>query len=119
MNILVVDDEKQIIHLLSSFLRSKGHSVEIASSGETALDVYHNDSCAFQLVICDIRLPDIDGLTLYQQITKQNKTLPFIFMSGHLEQEEIIRSLESAGPVEFLLKPFTLKTLYSKIQNFL
>jgi len=119
MKILVVDDEPQIATMVSDFLRAKGLRVEIAHNGEAALSKFREDPEGFLMVISDVRLPDIDGLSLYTRIMQKKKGLPFIFMTGNLDQESSIASLGKSGGIELLLKPFSLFELYRLIMKYL
>ncbi len=118
MNVLVIDDEAQILEMIAYFLGTKELQVKTARTGEAAFSLFDKDPDFFQVIVTDVRLPDIDGIALYKRIRKQNVTLPFIFMSGHLDQEEAIQALGKAGSVAFLLKPFSLNALYVTIQKY-
>ena len=73
-SILVVDDDENIRESLAVFLKSESYNVETASSGKKALEKTAGNS--FPLLITDLKLPDIDGLKLYENIKKKQLGLP-------------------------------------------
>ncbi|MCE0559077.1 response regulator [Motilimonas sp. E26] len=111
MNILLVDDEPDIINCLTDCLELLGHQVDAAESGQQALaTMLHRVP---DLIISDIRMPEMDGIKLKQSIPDH---IPFIFMSGHLDDE---RALQSTGINyrHFLVKPFKLAQLKASLKD--
>jgi len=112
MNILLVDDEPDIVNCLADCLELLGHRVETASNGQQALATMLHQ--VPDLIISDIRMPDMDGIKLKQSIPDH---IPFIFMSGHLDDE---RTLQQTGIIyrHFLVKPFKLAQLKACLEYF-
>ncbi len=112
INVLMVEDDATNSMVTNNYLQHLGHNVTAAQSGEAALQLLNE--AAFSLVLLDISLPGIDGLTILKYIrTHSNKTIadmPVIAMSAHVFSEEVDEYL-SAGMNGFLGKPFSLEDL--------
>jgi CheY-like chemotaxis protein len=104
-SILVVDDEELMRYLVVSYLSKLGHSCLTAVDGADALDKIKKNK--IDAVITDIRLPNIDGMTLTQEISRQYPGLPIMIMTA-FDEEYSEGTVISAGAREFLRKPFTL-----------
>ncbi|MGO8990904.1 MAG: response regulator [bacterium] len=104
-SILVVDDEELMRYLVVSYLSKLGHSCLTAVDGEDALDKIKKNK--IDAVITDIRLPNMDGMTLTQEISRQYPGLPIMIMTA-FDEEYSEGTVISAGAREFLRKPFTL-----------
>jgi signal transduction histidine kinase/CheY-like chemotaxis protein len=104
--ILIVDDEAGIRSALAYLLRRDGHKVETAANGHLALAKL--EECAFDLVLCDLRMPELDGPGLYRALAARQPQLcrRFIFLTGDTLSPETRMFLERAG-VPRLAKPFT------------
>jgi CheY-like chemotaxis protein len=103
LNILLVDDEKPILKSIQSFLEAKGHSVVTTSSGKKGLRFFKDQ--AFDLVLSDITMPDMDGLELISKLKSINGKVKLIAITGHLEEEKL-KSAHQAGADQILVKPF-------------
>jgi len=103
--ILVVDDEELMRYLVVSYLSKLGHSCLTAVDGADALDKIKKNK--IDAVITDIRLPNMDGMTLTQEISRQYPGLPILVMTA-FDEEYSEGTAISAGAREFLKKPFTL-----------
>jgi two-component system capsular synthesis sensor histidine kinase RcsC len=104
-SILVVDDEELMRYLVVSYLSKLGHSCLTAVDGVDALDKIKKNK--IDAVITDIRLPNMDGITLTQEISRQYPGLPIMIMTA-FDEEYSEGTVISAGAREFLRKPFTL-----------
>ncbi|MGA2517064.1 MAG: response regulator [Thermodesulfobacteriota bacterium] len=104
-SILVVDDEELMRYLVVSYLSKLGHSCLTAVDGADALDKIKKNK--IDAVITDIRLPNMDGMTLTQEISRQYPGLPIMIMTA-FDEEYSEGTVISAGAREFLRKPFTL-----------
>jgi DNA-binding NtrC family response regulator len=101
--ILIVDDEAMICDLLSRSLSIEGFAVETASNGLVGLE-----KCAgikFDLVISDILMPEMDGITMMEKIKDAQPHLPIILITGYAKQYTARKATE-AGASDFLTKPF-------------
>ena len=108
--ILVVDDERPILHYMRATLESWGHTVEIASDGSEALE--RALAQPFDAIICDLRMPRLGGREMYQQLAQRHPAVAerIIFATGDTVRGDTLRFLESLGR-PFLHKPFTLAEL--------
>lgn len=116
-SILVVDDEAGIRELLSEILFDEGYGVHLAENAVQArqlLEQQHPD-----VVLLDIWMPDMDGLTLLKEWVAQGKlTMPVIMMSGHGTIETALEATR-IGAVDFLEKPIALKKLLATVAQVL
>jgi len=110
--IYVVDDNVSICRALTLLLKSHGFKVETFTRASSFLAYKHPKlpSC----LVLDIRLPDINGLTLQQILTRRGIAIPIIFITGHGDIPMSVKTMK-AGAVDFLPKPFTKKKLLSAI----
>ena len=104
--ILVVDDEELIRNLIVTFLSKLGHSCLTAIDGVDALDKMKENK--IDVVITDIKMPNMDGITLTSEILTQYPDLPIMVMTA-FEQEYSAGIAISAGAREFIKKPFSLE----------
>jgi two-component system, OmpR family, KDP operon response regulator KdpE len=111
-NILVVDDEAQITRVLKTSLSSHGYSIRTAADGEEALQVFHDWSP--DLVITDLRMPNMDGLELCREVRKKSQ-VPIIVLSVKGEESIKVRALD-AGADDYVTKPFSMNELTARIR---
>lgn len=103
LDILVVDDEELILSLVREILSSRGHAVRTASSGEKALAALAERST--ELVISDIRMPDMDGFDLGMRIRKSFPDVRIALITGYFS-EHSQGSADEIGIEEIVKKPF-------------
>ncbi len=115
MNILLVDDDPSILSILKDFLEMKNHEVVTAVNGRRALDLVLAEN-NFDVVFSDIKMPEMDGLSLLEKMRNNNVQLPVILISGQGDLESSIRALK-LGALDFILKPVYLKTLDEALQK--
>ena len=114
-NILVVDDEVGIRELLSEILGDEGHVVTVAESAQQAR-VFRQDNTP-SLVLLDIWMPDIDGITLLREWQCDGLlTMPVIMMSGHATMNTAVEAAR-IGALNFLEKPISLQRLLEAVQQ--
>jgi CheY-like chemotaxis protein len=100
-----VDDEPSLLNLLRRVLEKQGHRVETASNGHTALQSVSTQP--FDLVICDVLMPDVLGTELYYQVIEISPNLAghFVFITGNVVDIDTRTFLEKSG-LPWLPKPF-------------
>ena len=103
MNILVVDDELGLRHTLSLILQAEGHVVRAASDGEAGLARLAED--AADLVICDVRMPGLDGLTFLDRYKASGGAALVIMMSAYGDDDAALEAIRR-GAYDFIAKPF-------------
>ncbi|MFH1057371.1 MAG: response regulator [Pseudomonadota bacterium] len=106
--ILVADDEDLVRDLLVRFLTNRGHHVLEASDGQQALRLFRQNH--FDLVLSDVLMPGLDGLTLLTAIKEVNPRVPVVLISGYGDVETVVKALK-AGAENFLSKPLSMDTL--------
>ena len=112
-SILVIDDEPQIRRLLQIILEAKGFKVIQGASGEEGLLRASMDRP--ELIILDLGLPDVDGLSVLRKL-RQVSTTPVIILSVRNSEEDIIGSLEN-GADDYLIKPFRTGELIARVRT--
>ncbi|MCB1310219.1 MAG: response regulator [Leptospiraceae bacterium] len=119
MQILVVDDEQQIRGLLTNFLKSNGHASATAANGREAWQKFSADPRSFDLIITDIKMPDMDGLELLARIRNHNHDVPVVIMTAYAEMDFSLRALQ-LGAFDFIIKPFEwtrLKSIFTNLET--
>ena len=111
--ILIVEDEPALGEILQNGLSLNGYSVHLAESAEKALKLFNQR--AFDLVIADIRLPDMDGLQLLDHIKSRSISPPVILMTGFGSVQSAVEAMKK-GAYDYLLKPFSLEILEEGIE---
>src|SRR5437879_8311465 len=111
-DILLVDDDPDLLKLISLRLTSAGYRVRTADSGETALASLAVARPA--AVITDMRMPGIDGLALFDAIHRQHPALPVIILTAHGTIPEAVFATQR-GVFGFLTKPFDSQELLQKV----
>ena len=112
-SVLIIDDNEAVLNLLVEVVKTQSINVESASNGNDGLELIRKNE--YDLILCDIKLPDIDGLEIFQKIENDLLNTSFIFMSGYVvgkENMEIIN--RSAG---FLKKPFTVDKVINILKS--
>src|SRR5499433_2579157 len=111
-DILLVDDDPDLLKLISLRLTSAGYRVRTADSGETALAALAIARPA--AVITDLRMPGIDGLALFEAIHRQHPALPVIILTAHGTIPDAVTATQR-GVFGFLTKPFDSQELLQKV----
>jgi DNA-binding response OmpR family regulator len=100
--ILLIDDETDILHILSFILRREGFDIDTATSGKEGLEKIIRGK--FDGVVTDLSMPEMDGLTMLKMVRAHNSYMPIIFLSGqatHNSEHEIV----NYGASELIVKP--------------
>lgn len=114
--ILIVEDDENLAEPLAIRLRSQGYEVSVAMTGHDGWQLAVSERP--DLILLDLRLPDIDGFTLCGQLADAPDTchIPVIILSG-MERPDIIRKCRSAGSQYFVRKPYDPNALLVLIRN--
>lgn len=108
--IMLVDDEKGIVAIMKNYFEMSGYQVVTAYTGQEALKKM---SCQPDIVLLDINMPDMDGLTVCQNIRK-HITCPILFLTARIETADKIKGF-SAGADDYIVKPFDLDELGARV----
>ena len=112
--ILIVDDEKNYLVVLSSFLSGEGYEPITADNAQQALDIV--ESTDLDLVLTDMKMPSIDGTELLKLIKEKSPDLPVVMMTAYGTVEKAVEAMQ-LGAFNFVLKPFQNETLKQIIRN--
>ena len=112
--ILIVDDEETIRLALRKFLRSRGYEVEIAGSGDQALEVL--DKSAFSLMLCDVRMPGMTGVQVVPKARARDQDLAIIMLTAVNDAATATEVLAS-GASDYLMKPVELADLHQAVDR--
>lgn len=108
--ILIVEDEAKLREVLCDYFSSKGDFPTEASNGVQALDLI--DKAAFDAVLLDIMMPELDGLCVCRAVRRTND-IPIIFLTALSDEEDKLLGYE-LGADDYITKPFTMSVLYAK-----
>ncbi|MBP5607252.1 MAG: response regulator transcription factor [Lachnospiraceae bacterium] len=112
MRILVVEDEKALAELVSDRLKRDHYAVDISNDGEEGMD--NALSGMYDLIILDIMLPKVDGITILKEIRKQDKEVKVIMLTAKGELEDCLLGFEK-GANDYVPKPFHIDELAARV----
>ena len=110
-NILVIEDEPDIANLIALHLRDNHFEVRIASDGSVGLSLATNEQ--WDLVILDLRLPGIDGLSICRELRNNNRYVPILMLTAKSSELDRVLGLE-LGADDYLTKPFSVTELVAR-----
>lgn len=113
-DILIIDDEKAIRKTLSEILSFEGYKIDEAADGEEGLKKYRDKS--YDLVLCDIKMPKLDGIEFLQKAGEVSPDVPIIMISGHGNIETAVEAVKK-GAYDYISKPPDLNRLLITIRN--
>ncbi len=113
-HILVIDDEKSIRNTLKDILEYESHEVGLAEDGIAGLELFKQSH--FDAVLCDIKMPNMDGIEVLSKITEVNTEIPVIMISGHGNIDTAVDAIKK-GAYDFIEKPLDLNRLLVTIKN--
>ncbi|HCM88452.1 MULTISPECIES: response regulator transcription factor [Vagococcus] len=115
MKILIVDDEPNILEIIDAYLVASHYTVITANNGIMALEKFEQHSP--DLVVLDLMLPDIDGLSVAKKIREASET-PIIMLTAKSKEDDILTGLR-LGADDYMVKPFSPKELVARIETVL
>jgi len=114
VNILVVDDEKDFVEMLSLRLQEVGEKVSTAYSGKECLETLEKTN--IDVVILDIKMPGMDGMETLREIKKRFPIIEVIMLTGHGSAETAVEGMKS-GAFDYLMKPADFDDLTAKLEG--
>jgi two-component system, OmpR family, response regulator VicR len=111
--ILVVDDEKSIVELLSFNLRKEGYNILTAYDGEKGLQIYKD--AALDLILLDVMLPKLNGFEVCSIIRKTDFKTPIIMLTAREEETDKVLGLE-LGADDYITKPFSIREVMARVK---
>jgi two-component system nitrogen regulation response regulator NtrX len=113
-DILIIDDEKAIRKTLTEILSFEGYKIDEASDGEEGLKTFKEKT--YDVVLCDIKMPKLDGIEFLQKAGEINPDIPIIMISGHGNIETAVEAVKK-GAYDYISKPPDLNRLLITIRN--
>jgi two-component system, NtrC family, nitrogen regulation response regulator NtrX len=113
-NILIIDDEKAIRKTLSEILSYEGYKMDEAGDGEEGLKKFKEKD--YDVILCDIKMPKIDGIEFLEKAKEANPDIPIIMISGHGTIETAVEAVKK-GAYDYISKPPDLNRLLITIRN--
>ncbi|MBL7729539.1 MAG: sigma-54-dependent Fis family transcriptional regulator [Chitinophagaceae bacterium] len=113
-DILIIDDEKAIRKTLTEILSFEGYKIDEASDGEEGLKKFKEKN--YDLILCDIKMPKLDGIEFLQKAVEINPDIPVIMISGHGNIETAVEAVKK-GAYDYISKPPDLNRLLITIRN--
>jgi two-component system sensor histidine kinase/response regulator len=112
--VLVIDDEENVVRTLSEFLATRGYDVQTAVNSRQALGLIHQHK--FSVVISDLRLPDMNGVELLEQVVDADPDTIFIIMTGYASVQSAVDAMKK-GAYDYVVKPFSLYELENTVRH--
>lgn len=116
MRLLLVEDDKKIALFVQNGLREAGFAVDHMTNGEDGLHMALNEP--YDLAIIDLMLPQLDGLTLIQEMRKKGVLTPILILSARHTVDDRVKGLKTGGD-DYLTKPFAFSELLARVQALL
>ena len=112
--ILIVDDDVDALELMEELFESKGYDPLTASNGIEALNLVRDEDP--DMVISDIRMPDMDGMQLLEELSKRHPQIPVIMVTAHGTIEAAVEAIKM-GAKDYILKPLRLDEILAKVET--
>jgi DNA-binding NtrC family response regulator len=112
--ILIVDDARSTLRALEVILKREGYTVLTATSGEEGLTCIEQQEV--DLLLCDVKMPKMDGLTVLRQVKEQDAGLAVVMMSGHGDISTAVSAMKE-GAFDYLVKPFGEEEVLRVVQK--
>jgi DNA-binding response OmpR family regulator len=111
--ILIVEDERGLSSFLEKGLGSRGYSTTVVDDGAAGLAIATDED--FDLVILDLGLPDVDGLSVLRELRRRGERLPVIILTARDDLDDKIEGLDAGGD-DYVTKPFKLEELLARVR---
>jgi DNA-binding NtrC family response regulator len=112
--ILVIDDERAIRNTLKEILEYEKHEVDLAEDGISGIELFQKNN--YDVVLCDIKMPQMDGIEVLDQLQNQSSEIPVIMISGHGNIDTAVEAIKK-GAFDFIEKPLDLNRILITIRN--
>lgn len=113
MRILIVEDDKDLSSAIARVLKIEKMEVDQSYDGEEGLDYIHQ--CDYDLIIMDVMMPKLDGLSVVRQMREEKNTTPVLILTARSMVDDKVMGLDS-GADDYLTKPFAIKELLARIR---
>jgi CheY-like chemotaxis protein len=116
-HILIIEDEEALRFMLETKLYQVGYSVTVAATGKHALQKFKSGQ-KFDLIICDLKMPNMNGLDLFREYKTLGGIAPYVILTGYPEKQKIVEAIQ-LGVHDVILKPVKHMELLERIKGFL
>jgi DNA-binding response OmpR family regulator len=116
--VLVVEDEQHLADGLRFNLEAEGYEVQVAETGEIALDLLNTQRPAFDVVVLDVMLPGKDGFTVVSEMRQAGQFIPTLILTARGHPDDVLKGF-AAGADDYLTKPFELAILIARLRGLL
>lgn len=113
MRILAVEDERDLLDVTAKRLTAQGYSVDCCTDGQEALD--YAESAQYDLILLDIMLPGVDGLSVLRRLRAQGNRTPVLLLTARDSIEDRVEGLDG-GADDYLTKPFAFEELLARVR---
>jgi DNA-binding response OmpR family regulator len=114
VQVLVIEDEQKMAELLRRGLTEEGHNVVVARNGAEGLEMAQ--SFAFDVIVLDIMLPEVNGLTVARRLRESRNRTPVLMLTARDRTADIVEGLDSGGD-DYLTKPFSFEVLLARLRS--
>lgn len=115
-SILLAEDDPNLGQLLTSFIKSKGFDVSLATNGKTAFEKFNTGK--YDFCIFDVMMPEMDGITLAKEVREIDKKIPILFLTAKAMKDDKLEGF-AAGADDYLTKPFAMEELLARVNAIL
>ena len=116
-NVLIVDDNESMREVLALILSRRGHRCELAADGREAMEKM--DQGSFDAVVTDVEMPEMDGIALTKELSRNHSHLPVMIITGRLDDRYMELASATCAAREFLRKPFDISEFVTKFHKML
>jgi len=116
MDVLLIEDESKVVEFISKGLEEEGYTVAVAYNGKQGLDLLKVHT--YDLVLLDLMLPEIDGLTVLRSMRDRGINTPVLIITAKNSKEDVVRGLDT-GSDDYLTKPFSFEELLARMRALL
>jgi DNA-binding response OmpR family regulator len=116
--VLIVEDEQHLADGLRFNLEAEGYAVNVADTGEGALELLAEQPSGFDVVVLDVMLPGKDGFTVMSELRAGGQYVPTLMLTARGRPEDVLKGF-AAGADDYLTKPFELSILFARIRGLL
>jgi CheY-like chemotaxis protein len=114
-SLLVIDDEPEFLEMLKENLDLQFDNVKYENSALSALKLFQNQK--FDAVICDYKMPVMDGLKFVDELNRINLFVPILVQSGAYEDKELLKAMDEGKIFDIIPKPSPLEVIHARIRN--
>jgi DNA-binding response OmpR family regulator len=114
MQVLVIEDEQRMADLLRRGLTEEGHQVVVAQNGAEGLEMAQ--SFSFDVIVLDIMLPQINGLTVARRLRESRNRTPVLMLTARDSTTDVVNGLDSGGD-DYLTKPFSFEVFLARLRS--